>query len=104
MDCFHLETAAKLIEFIGGLFAHFSKCALKLMNNQTDCDAGDVLDRRSAKCQFFARHNAHSPPLLRCCQYLFDRAARVLARQRGRDHADLDQFARGSHPALPRTG
>ncbi|MBR1147095.1 hypothetical protein [Bradyrhizobium sp. AUGA SZCCT0431] len=35
----HLETTAKLLSLLETILASFSKCALKLLNNQTDFDS-----------------------------------------------------------------
>jgi hypothetical protein len=46
LDCFslrglllYLETTAKLLKVLQGIFSIFSKCALKSLNNQTDFDS-----------------------------------------------------------------
>jgi hypothetical protein len=36
---FHLETAAKLLKLLERVLAVFSKCALKLLDNQADFDS-----------------------------------------------------------------
>jgi hypothetical protein len=36
---FHLETAAKLLKLLERISPIFSKCALKLLNNQADFDS-----------------------------------------------------------------
>jgi hypothetical protein len=44
---FHLETAANLLELLERLFSLFSKCALKLLNNQADLDAAILMSSKS---------------------------------------------------------
>jgi len=38
-DCFHLETASKLLKLLDGVSTVFYKCALKLLKNQSDFDS-----------------------------------------------------------------
>jgi hypothetical protein len=42
-----LETAANLLELLERLFSLFSKCALKLLNNQADFDSAILMSSKS---------------------------------------------------------